>query len=376
MGGTTAARRMWGQSTNVDSCAPSMMHVPPLPPLLVSAYVFLGGSCDPTTWRNDIAVPELTHASIPYFNPHVLDWHPNLITLEARAKELCDVLLFVIDSKTRAIASMLEATEYILSQRRVVIVILDIPEGARIDGDLIEGRQLKDLNRARAFLCDIAARHQKYCDVFDSVENVRKTRHDTRRTPTAHEATLCVRHTQWHVTTWAWAPLVRCAGLERLTPLRTRSVLSCVRSMSLSGRQPHHPHAPLPTGDALEHSIRSTTVQPPPSSRSPPKSHLTNQLALLPRAAYDVSPRTQPTPHIFTLPSRTWCALAPKQPRIIPPFVSILLSHPASLPLETPLSLPFYEHIRTYAHLHHHPTPNTTTTIIGATSARARRLLL
>lgn len=55
------------------------------------------------------------------------DWHPNLIQLEAAAKEECEVLLFVIDSKTRAIASMLEATEYIMQQRKVVLVILDIP---------------------------------------------------------------------------------------------------------------------------------------------------------------------------------------------------------------------------------------------------------
>jgi hypothetical protein len=45
--------------------------------------------------------------------------------------------------------------------------------GTLIDGEVIGHRQLKDLNRARAFLCDIAARHQKYCDVFDSVENVK-----------------------------------------------------------------------------------------------------------------------------------------------------------------------------------------------------------
>jgi len=145
----------------------------PLPgdPDYVKPYVFLGGSCDPTTWRADIAVPRLTRAGIPFYNPQRSDWHPHLIALEAKAKEACDVLLFVIDSKTRAIASMLEATEYIMAQRRVVIVILDIPEGSRIDGEVIGGRQLKDLNRARAFLCDIAARHQKFCDVFDSVEN-------------------------------------------------------------------------------------------------------------------------------------------------------------------------------------------------------------
>ncbi len=85
------------------------------------------------------------------------------------------MLLFVIDSSTRAIASMLEAVEYILSQRNVVLVILDIPPSTVIDEIEIDERQRKDLNRARAFLCDIAARHQKYCDVFDSVENVSLT---------------------------------------------------------------------------------------------------------------------------------------------------------------------------------------------------------
>lgn len=89
--------------------------------------MFLGGSCDPTSWRADIAVPKLTKFKIPFFNPQISDWHPNLIQLEAAAKEECQMLLFVIDSKTRAIASMLEATEYIMQLRSVVLVILDIP---------------------------------------------------------------------------------------------------------------------------------------------------------------------------------------------------------------------------------------------------------
>lgn len=81
------------------------------------------------------------------------------------------MLLFVIDSATRAIASMLEAVEYIMAKRNVVLVILDIPEGTIIDDHPLDERQLKDLNRARAFLCDIAARHQTHCDVFDSIDN-------------------------------------------------------------------------------------------------------------------------------------------------------------------------------------------------------------
>lgn len=31
--------------------------------------VFLGGSCNPTTWRADIAIPALTKLGISYYNP-------------------------------------------------------------------------------------------------------------------------------------------------------------------------------------------------------------------------------------------------------------------------------------------------------------------
>lgn len=31
--------------------------------------VFLGGSCNPTTWRADVAMPELSKLGISYYNP-------------------------------------------------------------------------------------------------------------------------------------------------------------------------------------------------------------------------------------------------------------------------------------------------------------------
>ena len=33
--------------------------------------VFLGGACNPTTWRQDIAMPMLDAAGISYYNPQV-----------------------------------------------------------------------------------------------------------------------------------------------------------------------------------------------------------------------------------------------------------------------------------------------------------------
>lgn len=134
-----------------------------------SCNVFLGGSCNPTTWRFDIAIPRLSQAGVGFYNPQVDDWHEGLVTLEANAKQEADSLLFVIDGQTRAIASMIEATEFIAAGRHVVLVIANIPDGTVIDGQTISGRELKDLNRARTYLRDVAARWNR-TELLDTVE--------------------------------------------------------------------------------------------------------------------------------------------------------------------------------------------------------------
>jgi len=125
--------------------------------------VFLGGSCNPTTWRMDLAMPLLESNLVSFYNPQVDDWSPELVEIEARAKEDCKVLLFVIDGKTRALASMLEASEYIGVGRRVVIVIQHVEPGTEIGGVVVGDREIKDLNRAREYLADVADRHGTPC---------------------------------------------------------------------------------------------------------------------------------------------------------------------------------------------------------------------
>lgn len=129
--------------------------------------VFLGGSCNPTTWRKDVAIPILEAASVSYYNPQVDDWSPELVAIEAKAKEVAETLLFVIDSQTRAIASILEATEMIVEGRDVVLVIDPIADGTEIGGQKVTGSELKDLNRARTYLRDLARRHD--IDVYQTV---------------------------------------------------------------------------------------------------------------------------------------------------------------------------------------------------------------
>ena len=52
-----------------------------------SAYdVFLGGSCNPTTWRKDTAIPHLKGRGITFYNPQQANWVPEMIELEHQVK--------------------------------------------------------------------------------------------------------------------------------------------------------------------------------------------------------------------------------------------------------------------------------------------------
>jgi hypothetical protein len=136
--------------------------------------VFLGGSCNPTTWRRDTAIPALEKAGVTFFNPQVENWSKELVAAEAAAKESCKTLLWVIDGETRSVASMNEAVEWaIRNPDKLYLVIVDVPQYSTINGVWVDPDQVKDLNRGRSYLRDIAERHN--VPVFDSVEDAVKT---------------------------------------------------------------------------------------------------------------------------------------------------------------------------------------------------------
>jgi hypothetical protein len=121
--------------------------------------VFLGGSCNPTTWRHDITMPMLERFGVSFYNPQVDEWTPDLVDIEMKAKDTSTILLFVIDNSTRALASMLEASGYIGEGRKVVLVIQLVDHGATINGVHCSTDEVKDLNRAREYLKGIARQH-------------------------------------------------------------------------------------------------------------------------------------------------------------------------------------------------------------------------
>lgn len=50
--------------------------------------MFLGGSCNPTTWRHDEAIPFLKENGITFYNPQVSNWRPELMEIEDQAKQV------------------------------------------------------------------------------------------------------------------------------------------------------------------------------------------------------------------------------------------------------------------------------------------------
>lgn len=117
-----------------------------------TCQVFLGGSCNPTTWRKDVAIPFLERNAITYYNPQVDEWHAGLVAIEQYQKDNAKVLLFVIDDMTRAIASLVEASYYLGKGRKIVLVIQFVKEA----NDVIQAPEIKDVNRGRTYLQDFA----------------------------------------------------------------------------------------------------------------------------------------------------------------------------------------------------------------------------
>jgi len=85
--------------------------------------IFLGGSCNPTTWRQNVAIPYLELNNISYYNPQIDDWTPEVVDTERHAKQTAQILLFVIDKQTRSTVSLVESAFMAGESKNLVLVI-------------------------------------------------------------------------------------------------------------------------------------------------------------------------------------------------------------------------------------------------------------
>jgi hypothetical protein len=69
--------------------------------------VFLGGTCNNSTWREKL-IPML---KINYFNPVVDEWTPECQEEEIRQKEICDYCLYTITNEMTGVYSIAKAVD-------------------------------------------------------------------------------------------------------------------------------------------------------------------------------------------------------------------------------------------------------------------------
>ena len=69
--------------------------------------VFLGGTCNDSTWRQSI-IPFL---KMDYFNPVVEDWAPECQEEELRQREECDYCLYFITPQMTGVYSIAEVVD-------------------------------------------------------------------------------------------------------------------------------------------------------------------------------------------------------------------------------------------------------------------------
>lgn len=84
--------------------------------------VFLGGTCNGSTWRDDL----IKSLKIEFFNPVVPDWTEECYQEELRQRELCDYCLYVITPLMTGVYSIAEVVDDSNKRpEKTVFVILD-----------------------------------------------------------------------------------------------------------------------------------------------------------------------------------------------------------------------------------------------------------
>lgn len=96
--------------------------------------VFLGGTCNNTTWRDEL----IENTTCDYFNPVVKDWTPECQEIEKDEKtNKCNIHLYVITSAMTGTFSIAEAVDSSRINNKITILHV-IPQG-------FEGHALKSL---------------------------------------------------------------------------------------------------------------------------------------------------------------------------------------------------------------------------------------
>jgi hypothetical protein len=125
--------------------------------------VFLGGTCNGTTWREEL-IPLL---EMPYFNPVVKDWTEECQVEEYKQKEICDIHLYVITQKMTGVFSIAEAVDSANRVDKFTVFVVD-PDGFGIS-ELKSLEAVKDLINKRNGTGIVTSNMQEVADLLNSI---------------------------------------------------------------------------------------------------------------------------------------------------------------------------------------------------------------
>ncbi len=109
------------------------------------AKVFLGGTCNESTWRDEL-IPML---KMDYFNPVVDDWTEECHQEELRQREICDYCLYTITPRMTGVYSIAEVVDD-SNKRPEKTILCILPYGELTDEgkfDFFTIGQMKSLGR-------------------------------------------------------------------------------------------------------------------------------------------------------------------------------------------------------------------------------------
>ena len=125
--------------------------------------VFLGGTCNNSTWRDTI----IQKLKIKYFNPVVDDWTEEAYEEELVQRELCDFCLYVISPLMTGVYSIAEVVDD-SNKRPEKTIFCVIEEDRQPDSEWVQFTQgqLKSLGQVKKMVEDNGA------NVYDTLEEV------------------------------------------------------------------------------------------------------------------------------------------------------------------------------------------------------------
>ena len=111
----------------------------------VSKKIFLGGTCNRSTWRQEL-IEYLDKVKIEYFNPVVDDWTQECMKEEIKQREFCNFRLYVITPKMIGVYSIAEVVDDSNKRPNKTIFLLLRDDGEKHFGKL-EWLSLKSVER-------------------------------------------------------------------------------------------------------------------------------------------------------------------------------------------------------------------------------------